>query len=182
MSLGDRKVNRLRHCLRHPDDHFVRNKLWLAACRWQLLGSRRRRRRLGRRQRPARNPRERDRSARRAPAGKDASAQLLPTSLAKAAAVVNTSCDADDVDGRGSPPYSARERERLCIVGLAIVVLAIVVLAIVVFAAVGRAIVGVGRRAVIARAPDLTWRVMVVLMIVRMLIGLFAGSMQACSL
>jgi len=106
----------------------------------------------------------------------------LPTSLAKAAAVVNTSCDADDVDGRGSPPYSARERERLCIVGLAIVVLAIVVLAIVVFAAVGRAIVGVGRRAVIARAPDLTWRVMVVLMIVRMLIGLFAGSMQACSL
>src|SRR5262249_36547747 len=157
---------------------LVRHKLRLAAYPWQLLGSSRRRldRWLVRGQRPPRNPSKRDRSPRRASAGKDASAQLLPACLAKAAAVANTSCDADDVDGRGDPPYSARKRQRLAIVGLAVVVLAATRLAIVGVVR-GLAIVGVWRAA-ITGAPDLARRGVVVLMIVRMLIGVFARSMR----
>jgi len=86
---------------------------------------------------------------------------------------VNTSCNADDVDGRRISAYPARERQRL-----PIVVLAIVIFAIVVFAAGGLAIVVVGT--VVARAPDVVWRGVMVLMIVCMLAELLAGSMRAC--
>src|SRR5438094_10355652 len=135
MRLGDRLVDRFGHGPRHADDHLVRHELRLRSWNGRLLGGggrRLERRRLGTafsgrtalrwQKRPSPTPCKRDRcvwpAAWCAPASKHAAAKVLPTfpGTATAIAVANPSCDADDVNGRGNPAYSARQR-RPCIVG-----------------------------------------------------------------